>query len=146
MKKYFSIQGRMGRSRYVLSSIFLDAGTVLAFYATFLPIAWLIYAPNKTSMQWTGYLVWLLVAGFVSFVCAWLGVVVRIRRLHDLGRSGWDFLLIGIPFYNLWLAVQLWFFNSVLVRGAYKQAHIAFLILGALFWLYGTFRLIFWSW
>jgi uncharacterized membrane protein YhaH (DUF805 family) len=34
---------------------------------------------------------------------------VTVRRLHDLGRSGWQFWLFLVPFYNIYLSLVLCF-------------------------------------
>ena len=39
----------------------------------------------------------------------WAAIAITVKRLHDLGRPGWHFLLLGIPIYNLWLGLVLLF-------------------------------------
>ena len=40
---------------------------------------------------------------------AWAGMCITIKRLHDLGRSGWHLLLFMVPIYNLYLGLVLLF-------------------------------------
>lgn len=39
----------------------------------------------------------------VSLAILLPGITAGIRRMHDVGKSGWFFL---VPFYNLYLAIQ----------------------------------------
>ena len=57
-------------------------------------------------------------AGLISFPYGWLyflcgifhflpSLSVLVRRLHDVGKSGWFFLIQFIPIVNLWLLYLL---------------------------------------
>ena len=37
---------------------------------------------------------------------------VNIKRCHDLGHSGWYYMLFPIPFVNIWLAIELSFLSG----------------------------------
>ena len=42
----------------------------------------------------------------------WISIMVLIKRFHDLGRSGWHYFMLMIPFYNVWVSIQLSFFRG----------------------------------
>ena len=57
-------------------------------------------------------------AGLISLPCGWLyflfgifhflpSLSVLVRRLHDVGKSGWFFLILFIPIVNLWVLYLL---------------------------------------
>lgn len=43
---------------------------------------------------------------------SWAAIAVTVKRLHDLGRPGWHWWLLLVPFYNFYLGLVL-----VLQRG-----------------------------
>lgn len=65
--------------------------------------------------------------GLFSFVSPWVGgpiiavayiallvtsVIIMVQRLHDLNKSGWLWLLVFVPFANIYLLVILIFFKG----------------------------------
>ena len=62
-------------------------------------------------------IVFLILAQLVSFLAILSGlfslavlvptIAVGVRRLHDIGKSGWFYLLILVPFANFWLIYLL---------------------------------------
>ncbi len=93
----FSTQGRANRSWYFWHILLDDlaiftAGVGLMVLAAVTGLPFLILPA-----------VGVLVAG------AWAGICITIKRLHDLGRSGWHMLLFMIPLYNLYLGLVLLF-------------------------------------
>ncbi len=108
----FSFRGRIGRMRYfsylVLSSIFL------MFVAG---IAAAILLPVDLSAS-------LYVYG-VFFLCITVyGLSLNVRRLHDLGNSGWWSLLTVLPIVNLLLMIYLVFFRGNKGRNGYGDKPI----------------------
>ena len=82
---------------------------------------------------------WILLPGFcsgggwctgetVETVCSWLGslwglantllgLFMSIRRLHDIGRSGWWWLMfyLGLPALGMWLVASLFLVPALLL-------------------------------
>ncbi|MGE8189290.1 DUF805 domain-containing protein [Pseudomonas sp. NPDC086278] len=91
--KPFSVEGRIGRLRYLawsmaLTLVLLPVGSVLAI------LAFAIISADSTAG--------LIVGGLVAFFL-WIAVMVvsiqfGVQRLHDIGWSGWLWLLCFVPF------------------------------------------------
>ena len=57
----------------------------------------------------TGSMLFMLPALGVLIGGLWAGVCITIKRLHDLNRPGWHWLLLMIPLYNIYLGITLLF-------------------------------------
>ncbi|HET6348795.1 MAG TPA: DUF805 domain-containing protein [Candidatus Krumholzibacteria bacterium] len=99
MGNLFSMRGRIGRGQYVI----ITTTIVLISYAFAFAIGF-VSAVSDHDVHNAGVL-GLIVA---IAACALQGVL-SVRRLHDLGRSGWHFWLLLIPFYNIYLSLVLCF-------------------------------------
>ena len=69
---------------------------------------WKDYSGRSTRSDfWWFYLAYLIAgpvsAGILTFIFLPLYIAVGIRRMHDVGKSGWFFL---VPLYNIYLLVQ----------------------------------------
>jgi len=91
--KPFSFQGRIGRLRFlawtmVLTLVTLGIGIVLALFGLAL-----LSSDSNAGLILAGLLAFILVAalGFVS-------IQFSVQRLHDIGWSGWLWLLNLVPF------------------------------------------------
>lgn len=90
LKNYTTFTGRARRSEYwyfVLFNIIISM--VLAFIDG---------AAGTSTLSGQG-----IIGGVYSLAVLLPAIAVAIRRMHDVGKSGWFVL---IPFYNLYLAVQ----------------------------------------
>lgn len=58
---------------------------------------------------------------FLIFMLAliWPSIAVTVRRLHDIGWSGWFILLVLIPIANLVILVVTWFIPGTQGTNAY---------------------------
>ena len=102
MGKSFSGEGRARRKEYWSFALF----TFLVF--TVLTIAMLVTAGGAMASYSYDYgysdsgpvgaLVWFLVLVGVSLIFVPASITVMIRRLHDIGMSGWLYLLVLIPY------------------------------------------------
>ena len=88
-EKYFNYKGRLNRKRYFFRTLIASVifGIVAAILALISPI---LAAP-----------IWILSAA--------VGIMLGIRRCHDLDKSGWFYLLIFIPIVNFFVALYLLF-------------------------------------
>lgn len=78
--KYVTFSGRASRSEYWWFALF-------SFIVGFIPVV-----------------------NLLGLLLILPGLAVAVRRLHDIGKSGWNFLWVLIPFlgalYLLWLYIQ----------------------------------------
>src|ERR1700681_220912 len=80
---YVNFSGRAIRSEFWFWMLFLIVGGIAAWILDFMLIPdWVTVSPFTTLFD------------FGTFVP---GIAVSIRRLHDVDRSGWWILLIGVP-------------------------------------------------
>ena len=69
---------------------------------------WKDYSGRSTRSDfWWFYLAYLVAglvsAGILTFIFLPIYIAVLIRRMHDVGKSGWFFL---VPLYNFYLLIQ----------------------------------------
>ena len=50
-----------------------------------------------------------MVIGIVSLILLWPGIAVSVKRLHDIGWTGWLILLSLVPIAGLVITVVNWF-------------------------------------
>ncbi|KAA0982869.1 DUF805 domain-containing protein [Pseudomonas sp. ANT_J28] len=91
--KAFSFEGRIGRLRYLawtmsLTLVTLSAGSLLAVFALAL-----INTDSTTAFILGGVLA---LIGFVAL--GFVSIQFSVQRLHDIGWSGWLWLLTLVPF------------------------------------------------
>jgi uncharacterized membrane protein YhaH (DUF805 family) len=84
MEQFALIQGRLGRLAY---------GTQLAVLLAPLYVV----HPLAASSQWW----YVVLATLLIIVCTGLAALLAVRRLHDVGVSGWYALVLLVPVLNL---------------------------------------------
>ena len=111
LKKYISFSGRISRSEYWALKLLI------------LPIMVIILL-NGVAMVWDktgndlGILV-LFVIIFISYI--YFNIVADVRRLHDIGESGWLVLLELVPLVNIVIAAFLFFKGSQSAGNQHKD-------------------------
>jgi len=128
--KIFSFNGRIGRMRYLAYSI----GVNFLLMLVMVPLAG---ASAFMGGDPTTSMIGMLGIGIFYVVTIAISVMFAKRRLNDLNRSGWWFLLFIIPIINLILAIYLIFFPGTSGNnnfGAVPAANsVGVLILGWMF-------------
>ena len=89
IKEIYTTQGRLNRLRYIKYMILLAIMGALAKFTTSCMATFLTGDPNGSLVMGVG------------------NVMLMIRRLHDLGRSGNFFLLALIPVVGLIFSIYL---------------------------------------
>jgi uncharacterized membrane protein YhaH (DUF805 family) len=93
--KIFTIHGRIGRLRYLAWTLVLTVAMLVA--SGILATAGFAVA---TASPTAGIILGSLL-GFALFVAiVWVSVQIGVQRLHDLGWSGWLYLLNLVPLVN----------------------------------------------
>jgi len=114
----FSLQGRLNRLRYFLYTIGL-----MIFQA----IATAVLAPVAVGGSGAGGLVPMLAIVAIELVVAWCWIALMVKRLHDLGHSGWYVLgLVAI------LALLTFIFRDP------RVSYLLFVVVGILSFAPGT--------
>ena len=93
-QKYSTISGRASRAEYWWFTLFIYLVYIVIYT---LSVVMMFYLPRLSGAQMFGAL---LVIGLMSIISILLVVpsfCVGIRRLHDIGRSGWWILLSFAP-------------------------------------------------
>jgi uncharacterized membrane protein YhaH (DUF805 family) len=93
--KLFSFDGRVGRAAYLRELI---GGAVLA-------IAILALSPFIMLQFGAEAVACVVVAALVLML--WNELAVTVRRLHDVGKPGWQCLLLLVPYYNVYFGFML---------------------------------------
>lgn len=95
-RNYFDFEGRARRSEYWIFLLYNFS------FATILFIVDAIFGWTLKSLPFG----WLYI--LYCFVSIIPGFAVTVRRLHDIGKSGWAVLLCLIPFVGaIWLSILL---------------------------------------
>ena len=111
LRKYVCFSGRISRSEYWALKLLI------------LPIMVIILL-NGVAMVWDktgndlGILV-LFVIIFISYI--YFNIVADVRRLHDIGESGWLVLLELVPLVNIVIAAFLFFKGSQSAGNQHKD-------------------------
>lgn len=93
-QKYSTISGRASRAEYWWFTLFMYLVYIVNYT---LSVVMMFYLPRLSGAQMFGAL---LVSGLMSIISILLvvpSICVGIRRLHDIGRSGWWILLSFAP-------------------------------------------------
>lgn len=96
--KFFAISGRLGRMRFVTYGL-ISAILIMMVGG----IAAAVLIPLNPVFSAAIYMA-ILLASMIY------GISLYVRRLHDLGRSGWWSLLMMTPLLNLVLLIYVLFF------------------------------------
>ncbi len=128
--KVFSFNGRIGRMRYLAYSIGVNFLLMLVMVPLGMASAFMGGDPTQSMIGLVGIGVFYVVTIVVS-------VMFAKRRLNDLNRSGWWFLLFIIPIVNLIVAIYQIFFPGTDSDNNFGAAPVAnsigVLILGWMF-------------
>jgi uncharacterized membrane protein YhaH (DUF805 family) len=101
--KIFSFSGRIGRMRYLAYGIGLN----ILLMAAMIPLGGATAAMGgEAGMSMIG----MVVIAIFYLVTVVISVMFAKRRLNDLNRSGWWFLLFLVPIVNLLMVIYLIFF------------------------------------
>jgi uncharacterized membrane protein YhaH (DUF805 family) len=101
--KIFSFSGRIGRMRYLAYGIGLN----ILLMAVMIPLGGMTASMGgEAGMSMIG----MVVIGIFYLATVIVSIMFAKRRLNDLNRSGWWFLLFLVPIVNLLMAIYLVFF------------------------------------
>lgn len=104
LQQIFTTEGRLNRAPYIKYSIIL---LIISFFA--------VFATSFIAILLTGDASGILgniLAAAVSLPCYAGSIMLSIRRLHDLNRTGWLALLMIIPVVNVLLSIYLVIFRG----------------------------------
>ncbi|MBT2341433.1 MULTISPECIES: DUF805 domain-containing protein [Pseudomonas] len=94
--KPFSFEGRIGRLRYLAWTMVLTLAMLpVVGVAFWFGLSWLFDSSSLAAMIIGG-----LVGGVVFLCFAFVSIQFSVQRLHDIGWSGWLWLLNLVPFVN----------------------------------------------
>ena len=93
-QNYFNFTDRSRRSEYWYFTLFL---VLTGFVVTMVDIGVLGYAPEEIGPT----------SGLFTLATLIPGAAVSVRRLHDMGRSGWFLLLALVPIIG-WIVLIYW--------------------------------------
>lgn len=100
--KPFGVEGRIGRLRFLAWSMVLSLVTI-AVVAVFALVGLALVSSDSTAG--------LIVGGFLAFILCIVfliaSIMISVQRLHDLGWSGWLWLLNLVPFVGSFFPIVL---------------------------------------
>ena len=98
----FTLNGRIGRLRYLAWMLVMSVAMLFAAGIVITVGAAVSVASPLVAMI-LGLLLWIaLIVGMV-----WISVLISVKRLHDLGWSGWLYALNLVPIVNTVFAILL---------------------------------------
>jgi uncharacterized membrane protein YhaH (DUF805 family) len=101
--KIFSLSGRIGRMRYLAYGIGLN----ILLMAAMIPLGGMTATMGgEAGMSMLG----MVMMGLFYIATIAISIMFAKRRLNDLNRSGWWFLLFLVPIVNLLMAIYMVFF------------------------------------
>lgn len=114
LKKYISFSGRISRSEYWMLKLLILPMMAILF---FIGVAMVLRITGKDAG---------VLGGIIIFICfVYFNIVADIRRLHDIGKSGW-FLLWGlIPLVGIIITVILFCRDSQSVSNQHRDLKVS---------------------
>lgn len=111
MSKLFSTKGRLNRQSYFFTTLIIVlASWALAFVLGF-AMGMAGMPPDAGSA-----------IGFIVGVgAAVVQALLVVRRLHDLDKPGWQYFLMWIPLYNIYLGLVLLFVKGTEGQNQYGE-------------------------
>ena len=97
-EKYATISGRATRAEYWWFALVLY---VFFFFTRVLMAVMKVYMPLMDGAQRFATLLILVLMGVIAILLFIPSICVGVRRMHDIGRSGWWLLLGIVPIANL---------------------------------------------
>lgn len=106
IQKLFSLKGRLGRSEYIIYR--------LICFLTYIIIS---YAYIYKSTYENGMLTTLFIIS--TLIHLWILLSIVIKRLHDIDKPGWYYILSWFPLINIWLECNLLFKKGISTKNNY---------------------------
>jgi uncharacterized membrane protein YhaH (DUF805 family) len=100
--KAFTFTGRIGRLRYLAWTMALML-VLMGVASVFVSIGWSLIALTST----VGLIIGGLFGTAIGIAFIVVGIQISVQRLHDLGWSGWLYLLTLVPFVGGLFAILL---------------------------------------
>ncbi len=101
--KIFSFSGRIGRMRYLAYGV----GLYILLMAALIPLGGMAASMgDEAGMSMLG----MVMIGLFYIAIFAISIMFAKRRLNDLNRSGWWFLVFLIPIVNLLMTIYILFF------------------------------------
>jgi len=102
----FSFKGRIGRLRYLAYGV----GIYLVFMVIMVGVAVIVGMSMAAGGESAMSAVVVILMGILYIAMIVMSVMIAKRRLNDLNRSGWWFLLFIVPLINFVMAIYVIFF------------------------------------
>ena len=114
---YFSTKGRIGRQTWWMSTIIVNAILFSLYIIMFL--FGNIEIQNSSDVSGILQALFAIIFQLVIYTAY---IIVSVKRLHDIGKSGWYYLIALIPFVGgLILFIQLGFEKGTSGLNQYGQ-------------------------
>jgi uncharacterized membrane protein YhaH (DUF805 family) len=114
LQEFFSFQGRLNRKRFWLYNLLLMTLIVVSLLLlSLIPI----FSKSTIALVAPVYVM-------LYVVCSISYISVAVRRLHDIGRSGYHYFLFFVPLYNFYLGILLGFKRGLLESNQYGESRI----------------------
>ena len=93
LKKFFTFEGRLNRQPYVQAVLFIWVISAV--------LGWMVDSSTSGLLA--------ILVGIISLAMMVAAISFGIRRLHDLDKSGWWFLIALIPLIGFFFQLYLLF-------------------------------------
>jgi uncharacterized membrane protein YhaH (DUF805 family) len=104
LKQYADFSGRARRKEYWLFCLF----NVVFFIAAIILGNGNLLSTTSGAEQSMGGHYWLLYCSLYILAVLIPSLAVAVRRLHDIGKSGWNYLISLVPFAGV-IVLLVWF-------------------------------------
>lgn len=102
-----TLNGRIGRKTYlVFFVIMLLISVFCGIIQSVLGLDQTVYEENGQVIYNTGAIIFNFITNSIITL---IFIAPSVKRLHDVDKSGWFYLLILVPFVNLWIIYLLFF-------------------------------------
>ena len=108
--KGFQFHGRASRSEFDWA--YLMSMLIMLVLLAFALIVGFATSPDGGQTPGPAFVVFAIPMMLLYFAIGWLAIPLSVRRLHDLGVSGWWYLTSLIPFVGMVMLVFLMFAPS----------------------------------
>jgi len=99
LNKIFTPEGRLNRLRYLKYMIALALISGISTFVLSSMMTFLTGDPNSTPV--------LMVTGAWALIAGAGNVMLIIRRLHDMGKSGWFALIVFVPVIGVIFSIAM---------------------------------------